>query len=1195
MISLREELVKVYVSRIEITGFKSFVDRTVIELQPGISAIVGPNGCGKTNICDAIRWVLGEENVRLLRGTRIEDIIFNGSEKRKPTGMAEVSLTLSDVQDTLPLECNEVTITRRVFRSGDSQFYINKVPSRLKDIVNLLLGTGLGRRAYSIMEREMIDWILDDANGQRRRIIEEAAGISKYKVRRQETMNKLALTERDLERVEDLIAEVERRVRSLARQAAKARRYERLVNRIREVETYASVSNYTSMMSRVKEVEGELRDLETAIASYAKDMALAESEIEKKRSRLAEIDREVTARGEEVSRITEQITRLEKERVVAAERKNALADRIGELSKEREEGSALISSTRKLLEQKKAEIKETQELLARLEEERTRLVQELQETTAELKARRERSVVSTRTRLENVQRQIDAASRISEMRSRHDHLVELRKRLETKSKEQKGRLTNLEERIEYEREDLEKLRQERVKIQGQVGDIESKIAELSQKIEEIRREHARLSEEAARASSRYEMLKDLVEKYEGYDHGVRALMSTGKPAGIHGVLGDIIRCSESRYEPAVVTALSEALQYVVVDATAHAANSVRMLKERQEGSATFVILEKVQSGPKQDPVPKLEGQIVGRVADFIDCDPAYKDLVEYLLGDTYVVESLDDAFHLSSTFGDHRLSFVTPDGDAIFRGSIVRSSGDGKFDSNLLGRQDKVRSLETEARALAELAIEQRKAFEELTKTLRYLESQLNDLTRQETKLGEKVSEKERNIQGMAAERDSVRENLDEIATEVASVNREIESLEKDLSESRTDSEQVAIEQGDLFEGIDQATDLEAQVDDLRERLELNTGERLKCQSQMSFLNETVERLDGELATLAQSIENIDSEIERLRLRQVELDKQIVAIEARSQQLLSDVSKADEARKELLDTKNGIEAEIEELRKSIKQHQARREEMFARKQELNSESNLMKVKCDNLRQRMKDEYGIDIAELRIEDLPACDGYESELVELKERLRSLGPVNLIALEEYDVEKERYDFLKEQRDDLIKARQSLDEAIVQINRKARLEFKETFERVQRDFRKNFEILFEGGSADLRLKYENDPLESPIEILAQPSGKRLEQISLLSGGERALTAIAFLFAVYHTKPSPFCLLDEVDAPLDDANVGRFLNLIKDLAKHTQFLVVTHNKKTMEVASCLFGVTMEEPGVSKIVSVRLEKAKSETLEPVG
>ncbi|HEC83374.1 MAG TPA: chromosome segregation protein SMC, partial [Firmicutes bacterium] len=408
VVRTREELVRVYVSRIEITGFKSFVDRTVIELERGISAIVGPNGCGKTNICDAIRWVLGEENVRLLRGTRIDDIIFNGTEKRKPTGMAEVSLTLSDVQDTLPLDCNEVTITRRVFRSGDSQFFINKVPSRLKDIVNLLLGTGLGRRAYSIMERDMIDWILDDANGQRRRIIEEAAGISKYKVRRQETMNKLALTERDLERVEDLITEVERRVRSLARQAAKARRYERLVNRIREVETYASVKAYRGMRERLDAVKSEISDLETKLAFQAKQIALAESEIENKRGGLTEIEREITKYGEEISRITEQIQKLENERVLASERNHTIGEKIAELTDEKQQRSETIASKRNLFAQKQKEIEEVRRQIEQLEKERQDLATRFEKTSSELKQKREHSVASTKSRLANVQQQIDA-------------------------------------------------------------------------------------------------------------------------------------------------------------------------------------------------------------------------------------------------------------------------------------------------------------------------------------------------------------------------------------------------------------------------------------------------------------------------------------------------------------------------------------------------------------------------------------------------------------------------------------------------------------------------------------------------------------------------------------------------------------------------------------------------------------------
>ncbi len=1183
-----------YVSRIEITGFKSFVDRTVIELGPGISTIVGPNGCGKTNICDAIRWVLGEENVRLLRGVRIDDIIFNGTEKRKPTGMAEVSLTLSEVQDTLPLECHEVTITRRVFRSGESQFFINKVPSRLKDIVNLLLGTGLGRRGYSIMERDMIDWILDDVNGQRRRIIEEAAGISKYKVRRQETMNKLALTERDLERVEDLISEVERRVRSLARQAAKARRYERLVNRIREVETFASVTNYTDMRKRLDELNSTLTDLDTRLASCAKRIAVSESEIEKKKGELGSIEEEVTKRGEEIARITEEVQKLENERVVTSERKHAASERILQLRKEREQKADLIATKRRMLAQKQQEVREAEQLLEQLQQQRENLMHEFERANLELKSKRERSVLSTRNQLESVQQQIDAASRATEIQSRYTHLEELLKKLKGKGEDNTEKLAIIEREVDEELAALEQLKQARSSKENEMADLEPRLEELSTRLERIREERARLGEQAARAFSRYELLKDLVERYEGYDQGVRVLMEAGRQQGVHGVLGDMIRCSEPRYEPAVVAALSEALQYVVVDQTDHATSSVRMLKEKQEGSATFVILERVRDQRSGD-VPKPDDGVIGRVVDFIDCDPPYRDLVEYLLGDIYLVGSLDDAFDLSNRVGDHQFGFVTPEGDGLFRGTIVRSGGNHDFASTLLGRRDKVLALRTEAEALQELAIEQAKAFEELTEALQHLKAKHDNLINEQALLSQEIADKEAKLNRKMAERDSLRRTQDELDREIKQLSQELENLSQELADSRRVASDLRIEQGSLFDNIDETTRLEGKVERLRDQLESNTGEMLKTQSQLNFLKETLEQLESEIAALEASLQGLDGEVIQLERRQQELDKHVSSVEGKAQHLLDVLAKVDEQRKSLFDNRNGLKMEIEGLRGKIKQYQSEREQIFTRKQEFQAESNLLEIKCDSLKQRMMDEYGVDITAIKPADLPECDDFESELSQLKERLRNLGPVNLIALEEYDVEKQRYDFLCEQRDDLKKARQSLDEAIVQINRRARLEFNETFEKVRQDFRKNFETLFEGGSADLRLEREHDPLESPIEILAQPSGKKLEHISLLSGGERALTAIAFLFAVYHTRPSPFCLLDEVDAPLDDANVTRFLNLIRGLSERTQFLIVTHNKKTMEAAACLYGVTMEEPGISKVVSVKLESAKNETLEPVG
>jgi chromosome segregation protein len=1185
----------VYVRRIEMTGFKSFADRTVVEMEPGIASVVGPNGCGKTNICDAIRWVLGEENVRLLRGSRIEDVIFAGSEVRKPTGMAEVSLTLSDVQDVLPVDYNEVTVTRRVFRSGESQFLMNKVPCRLKDIVDLFLGTGMGRRAYSIMEREMIDWILEDNNGQRRKIIEEAAGISKYKMRRKETLGKLELTQRDLERVEDLMSEVERRVRALSRQAAKARRYEKIVNRIKELETSASIMEYREMGTRRHAVEKQLSDISSQLAELASQISSAEADIETMKLTIVEIEKEIGHHGRNVSATADKIQEAENRKVVILERKRAIDEKAREVAELKLKKQNLIEEKERLLEAKRREIQLNTKDLESLEASRENLGRDYAEKESDLRSRREQSLLSARKQMENMQRTIDAASAVSEVKSKRLHLIELLDKSEGKLLDVSGRVGNLDAETGEIRVEVERLRGTSAAEAAEADRLSGVVDELTSKMETIREERVRIGEQAASAASRYDLFRELVERYEGYEHGVKALMQEGSAEGVHGVVGDIVRCTDPRYEPAVVTALSDAIQYVVVEGRDRAASSVRMLKEGKKGSATLVMLENIPSG-EDEAGREAPADVVGRILDFVDCKPRYRTLVDYLLRDVYIVEDLDRAFSLSGA-GNGHFSYVTPEGDAVFRGSVVRSGGNGEASGVYIGRSEKVNDLAGEAEALGRLAAEQERAFEELKASLAELVEERDARQGALSEAERRVAEKEKVLESRTVERDSLKAVMNELEGEIAGLRSALDAVERDLAERGSETETLGGEQGGLFEAAEDHATMEQQVQDLQRRLEETNHEILKVGSNNGFLEETVARVSREVEDLKGEISKLEHDAGGLDRTRDTLSADEAGLNADVEGLLSLLGDHEAKRKEAVDSKNGIECEIEEKRRLIKTASHRKEEVLSSKQDLQAEANVLDVKSESLRQRMLEEYDIDIARAEPVDVQAGEDLVEDLARLRGHLRNLGPVNLVALDEYDVEKERYEFLKTQRDDLVKARERLDEAILQINKRAKSEFAETFEKVRQDFQRNFQTLFQGGSADMVLRYDHDPLESPVDILAQPSGKKLEHITLLSGGERALTAIAFLFAVYYTRPSPFCLLDEVDAPLDDANVGRFIDLIKDFSRRTQFLMVTHNKKTMEAASCLYGVTMEEPGVSRMVSVRLGHSREEEPEavPVG
>jgi chromosome segregation protein len=1188
----------VYVSRIEMIGFKSFAEKTVVDLESGITAVVGPNGCGKTNICDAIRWVLGEENVRLLRGTRAEDVIFAGTDLRKSLGFAEVSLTVSDVRDSLPVEYTDVTVTRRAFRSGDSEFLINNVPVRLKDIVDLFLGTGFGRRAYSVMERDMVDWILDDTGGQRRRIIEEAAGISKYKARRKETQNKMELTERDLERVQDLISEVERRVRQLARQAARARRYERLTARIKQVETYASAKEHAEIRAGQAEARSRLEAIDVAVAEQAGRISLVEAQIETAKLAVADVENDLTARGKVIAETTAAAQKIEAEKGVLAERARALDEKIAEAARARAERLGLAEEKGKLVEAKGAEGAEARSRLESLSGAYRDLQAEYRRLDGELRARREESVASARRRLEDVKRTIDVASSLTEARARKHHITETLDKSQSKHQWMTNRIGELRGEIERTESEIGRLTADLAGEGARLDELSGVITEVTSKIELIRAELQRLAEEDARESSRHDVFRELVERYEGYETGVRALMQDErKGRGVHGVVGDILRCTEPRFEPALATALHNSLQYVVVDGKDHALDSVRLLKEEKKGPATLLVLDGLPGAEAEDASaepragaggPGGEGMI-GRMSDYVDCDPRYRAIVEYLLSDVFIVDSLERAFSFSrqATNGIH--DFVTPEGDAVLRGSIVRAGQNGASAGALLGRRQKLAELASRVEALRNLTAEQSKSYEELKKSLIALETEQQSRRRGFEEARRPLADLEKVLESKKLERDSLERAAAELDSEITGARQAVEAASADVERlSREHGALPAGQQGALFdEKVETHDQMEREVGELQRRLEETTAEMLRLEAGAEFMDQTVTRLRAEAEGLEKDLAGLAEREAELAATKVRIGEDHDRLVGEVHGLLDVLADLESQRNKVIEKKHDLDGGMEDARRRVRAIMTEKEQQLAAKQELQAEINLADVRCDAVARRLAEEYEVDIASVDVQALEPVENCQDELAKLRSHLRDLGPVNLVALEEFDTEKQRYDFLRAQRDDLVKARQSLDEAILQINRRARSEFVDIFEQVRRDFRKNFQTLFQGGDADLRLEDENDPLESPVEILAQPSGKKLEHIGLLSGGERALTALAFLFAVYYAKPSPFCLLDEVDAPLDDANVGRFINLIRDFSSKTQFLMVTHNKKTMESASCLYGVTMQEPGISRIVSVKLEGGK--------
>jgi chromosome segregation protein len=584
--------------------------------------------------------------------------------------------------------------------------------------------------------------------------------------------------------------------------------------------------------------------------------------------------------------------------------------------------------------------------------------------------------------------------------------------------------------------------------------------------------------------------------------------------------------------------------------------------------------------------PPTGDGVIGSIVSYVDCEPRYRTVVDYLLKDVVIVEDLEKAFAISrrDTNGIH--DFVTPEGDAVLGGSLVRAGQNGASSDALIGRRQKLAELAGKVEALKGLAAEQERSFDELRRSLESLRSEHEGRRLGLVEARKPLADLERVLESKRLERDSLAKGIQDLDSEIEAVRNGIEAAEAEIARLSQAHGLPPSGQGHLFdEKVETHDDLERDVAGLAKRLEETNVEMHKLDASVDFLDQTVARVKNESDALEQGLAALSAREGDLNEKKAEIGQAEAELVGEVARLLEALTGLEGERDAVAAKRRDLETAIEGARVRIRALQAEKEQQISAKQDMHSEGNLLAVKSDALKRRLLEEFEVDLETVDLASLEPVENPAEELAKLRGHVRDLGPVNLVALEEFDTEKQRFDFLRAQRDDLNKARESLDEAILQINKRARTEFAETFGKVRADFRKNFQTLFQGGDADLRLADENDPLESPVEILAQPTGKKLEHISLLSGGERALTALAFLFAVYYTKPSPFCLLDEVDAPLDDANVGRFINLLKDLSARTQFLMVTHNKKTMESAGCLYGVTMQEPGVSRIVSVRLER----------
>jgi chromosome segregation protein len=1172
---------------ITLHGFKSFGDRTDVKVLPGITAIVGPNGCGKSNISDAVRWALGEQSPKSLRGQKMEDVIFYGSGSRKAVGLAEVELIFSN-DGTLAVPWSEIAVGRRLYRTGESEYILNKNAVRLRDILDLFAGTGANPRAYSVMDQDKLNHVLTAKPHERRVFIEEAAGIARYKHQRNETQGKLDAARQNLVRVKDVMDEVKRQLGSIERQAKKAQQYKALADERRRAALALLAADYVALTAdgaRLASESTALREREQALRTRLARLAAAEAtqrqaiqesdhrlsdlrqslqkiqaEFERLVERREQMRGQVREAGEDVVRLDEEIRRAtERLAEILAERdaaRTAAAEAARLVTAHTESAGRLHAE----VERCRAALAEQRDRLEALRLEQVRIAAERSDLTRSAGELRERDS-QLRRRAERLAAELAAA------RAEAEHLGRSRTELESERDRARAALASLTE--------------EKARLEGQIRTVAARLAEAE----------ATLADAKVALASRRSTLTALVElerAREGYGAGVRALFTeqgTARVAGVVGTVADLIEVPVD-LERALEAVLGERLQWVVVDRFEDARAAVSFLQSNGAGAATFLPLETLPDvAPTGDDAADSP---VRRVAAY---SPA---LAHYLLGRVVVVEDLDRAEALWRQNG-RLATYATPAGEVLAPTGRLRGgagAGEDGTAASLLGRKRHIRELEEEVGRLATATAAAEQTVAALTAEATTLDARLRQVDG-EIHAGEAA--------GVAGDKDLER------------IGREQERVERHLETIRFESDQVAAERDEtaaVLARLEQrlAATLEAEnaheqtMSSLRATVEAAQREDAARQADLTARRVELASLTERVEALGREVTRLDDIERELTLRVGQADSRRAEIGDRRAWLVAELERTDVAARDVATERDRAEAELREagehhesllgalraLEHDIREAEAELSRLVTAVHDVELQATERRVRREELAQEASRTFGVDESALAAANEVGRDlvALRQRLGELDERLQALGPVNLVADEEYRELDERLSFLRTQHDDLTASIKDLEKALRGMTRTAHERFAHAFEEINRRFGEIFARLFEGGRAELRLveaEEGGDPLDTGVELMAQPRGKRLQAVTLLSGGERALTGLALLFAIFYFRPSPFCVLDEVDAPLDDANIHRFLRVLRELTSQTQFLVITHNRRTMEAADVLYGVTMEEPGLSKLVSVRL------------
>lgn len=1182
---------------LEIQGFKSFQDKTIVKFDKNITGVVGPNGCGKSNIVDAIRWVMGEQSAKHLRGKNMEDVIFAGSQNREPSSTASVELTFFTEGYQVPLPYSnqeEISICRKLYRSGESEYYINRQLVRLKDITDLFLGTGIGTKAYSIIEQGKVDRIISLKPEERRSIIEEAAGISKFKIRKETALRKMAATEQNLFRLNDILLELERQLVTLEKQSKKAQKYKLIKDELLDLDLKVASLDYKKMSETYQELLKIIQENDLQETDTAKVLQETENMIESERFQLLEFEKDVQSSQAKLFNLDNRLKLMEsklqtkKDSLVGLD-KTILQNeyRTLELVRERDgtqNGIEQINEKKMFADLDAVAFSDQVDVLEK----------DLQ--ALEVLSRDLFSTIET-ARLNHNKTQNRLSQIESEKLSLKDRLEDLKSKKQTSEEELhqlSQRHKDLEKLFKQSQEQLAEVKQLKLTLNEQTKSIEDHLKEKDAQLKTEERNLQTLKEDLLAKKSRLQSLEELEKNFEGYHEGTRHVLqrkSSGELSELATSVADIIE-TDSQYEGAVSAVLGERVQYVVVQNYQEGIACAQNLKTTDAGRGSFIPLDfsSVEKSANQRLMQEQQQGYFGLLAEHVSVKQGYETLKDFLFADVHVAESLTHAMDL---WQQHKKSIVTFDGEMISEEGVLTGGSLKNTAAVLLKKKREMKDLRECVADLVKQVSAKEEIYQDLKHQIGKMRTEVEAIKSSSHKKDVNIAEQEKDIHHTQRELDNLNQRRGQITQNLFKNGEQIEQFSKklaDLQQEEAEKQSLCDDAAQIL--ADKRAEEELYRTQLTQKQEELTKEKIKkaqALQQQDYFQKELDRLLTESLQLQRAFLAKQEEKRALIKNQIFLEDRIAHYQKYIEQLLNQKNECDQ---QYVTQKN----QFEKLQASVFEKEAQIKKLRQEHNHVKDQINASSLKMTELRGQMErlsdqfmERYQLMLSEIYTQHLEVPEGFEflqaKETVrDLRQKLMNLGSVNLAAIEEYEEIKNRFDFMRQQKQDLEDSLKKLQNVIEKINDATQERFQSTFEAVNEKFVRLFPKLFRGGQGLLKLTDPNNMLETGVEIIAQPPGKKMQSISLMSGGEKALTALVLIFSIFLIKPSPFCLLDEVDAPLDDVNVDRYSEIIHEMSQNSQFVMITHNKRTMQITNTLFGVTMQEPGVSQLVSVNMQ-----------